>query len=169
MDAQSEARASGAEVRLRARQIPSEIVNEQNDEGFQWPTKYFAYPAQCDAQAKAEKLAVSREVLVHLQDAIRDTYVPENADRIKAEGMKYKPVCELTDTHIYALKDVERRNTTYHTSIAPTYSTTVALHSFLTCKSFATCFREQRLSHCRSTSSREPHHGCGLTCAQRLR
>jgi hypothetical protein len=124
-------------------QIPSEIINEQNDEGFEWPTKYFAYPAQYDAQVKAEKLAVSRDVLVHLQDAIRDTYIPGDAERIISEDMRYKPVCELTDTQIYALIGVERHYTTYHTSIAPTYSATVALHSFITCKSFTTYFREQ--------------------------
>jgi hypothetical protein len=124
-------------------QIPSEIINEQNDEGFEWPTKYFAYPAQYDAQVKAEKLAVSRDVLVHLQNAIRDTYIPGDAERIISEDMRYKPVCELTGTQVYALIEVERRYTTYHTSIAPTYSATVALHSFITCKSFTTCFREQ--------------------------
>ncbi|CAG5163354.1 uncharacterized protein ALTATR162_LOCUS6417 [Alternaria atra] len=73
-------------------QIPSEVTVEQNDEGFGWPTKYFSYPAQCDAQVKAEKLAVTREVLAYLQEAIRDAYIPEDGEKIEAEGMIRKQV-----------------------------------------------------------------------------
>ncbi|CAN9283039.1 unnamed protein product [Alternaria alternata] len=67
-------------------QIPSEITVEQNDEGFTWPAKYFSYPAQCDAQVKAEKLAVTKEVLEYLQEATRDAYVPEDGEKIAAES-----------------------------------------------------------------------------------
>ncbi|KAI4934370.1 hypothetical protein J4E85_002226 [Alternaria conjuncta] len=74
-------------------QIPSEITVEENDEGFGWPTRYLDYPAQCDAQVKVEKLAISREVLVYLQDTIRDAYVPEDGQRLEAESLirKQKP------------------------------------------------------------------------------
>lgn len=87
---------STALPRFKDLKISSEIVNEQNDEGLEWPVKYFAFPAQCDARAKAEKLAVSREVLVYLQHAVRDEYVAEDAERIKAEELSYEPVCWLT-------------------------------------------------------------------------
>ncbi|KAG9194587.1 hypothetical protein G6011_04622 [Alternaria panax] len=75
-------------------QIPPETTVEQNDEGFEWPAKYFAYPAQCDAQVKAEKLAVKRDILVCLQEAIRDTYVPGDGEKIEAESatQKQKPI-----------------------------------------------------------------------------
>ncbi|KAJ6191864.1 hypothetical protein J3E72DRAFT_413390 [Bipolaris maydis] len=69
--------------------IPSELVNEQNEDGFEWPTVYHTYPAQCDAQAKTEKLAVSRSTLLHLQEAIRDAYVPEDSEVLKAEDKIY--------------------------------------------------------------------------------
>ncbi|KAI4672627.1 uncharacterized protein J4E78_001128 [Alternaria triticimaculans] len=74
-------------------QIPSEIMVEENDEGFGWPARYLDYPAQCDAQVKVEKLAISREVLVYLQDTIRDAYVPEDGQRLEAESLirKQKP------------------------------------------------------------------------------
>jgi hypothetical protein len=144
---------------LKNLQIPSEIVNEQNDEGLEWPANYFAYPAQCDAKAKAEKLAVSREVLIHLQDAIRDAFVPEDCERTKAESLKYKPVCGLADTCAHMLKDIEHRHQTCNTTTAPTYSTTFALHSIIARKSASICFRQQRLSHCRSASSAESNYG----------
>ncbi|KAI4671307.1 uncharacterized protein J4E88_009341 [Alternaria novae-zelandiae] len=68
-------------------QIPSEITVEENDEGLGWPARYLDYPAQCDAQVKVEKLAISREVLVYLQDTIRDAYVPEDGQRLEAESL----------------------------------------------------------------------------------
>ena len=75
--------------------IPSEVTNEERDEGFEWPSKYFEYPTQCDEKVKMEKIAVSREALVHLQDAIRDEYTAEDSDSIKAASMMYKSVCTV--------------------------------------------------------------------------
>src|SRR6185295_13941652 len=36
--------------------IPFEIIDTENNEGFEWSTAYLAYPAQCDERAKTEKL-----------------------------------------------------------------------------------------------------------------
>ncbi|KAI4952280.1 hypothetical protein J4E91_003742 [Alternaria rosae] len=74
-------------------QIPSEITVDQNDEGFEWPTTYIVYPAQCDAQAKAEKFAISREVLVFLQDTIRDASPMKKLKSVSItdESLLYKP------------------------------------------------------------------------------
>jgi len=74
--------------------FPSEVVIEENDEGFEWPAKYLTYPAQCDAQIKAEKIAVSRDVLVYLQEAVRDSYTPTDSEKLTEESLAYKPVCE---------------------------------------------------------------------------
>jgi hypothetical protein len=83
---------SAALPKIKDLRIPLETVMEQNDEGLEWPQKYFAFPVQCDAQVNAEKLAISREVLVHLQHAIRDEYIPEDSEIIKAECLRYEPV-----------------------------------------------------------------------------
>jgi hypothetical protein len=72
--------------------IPSELVIEQNDEGFEWPTTYLAYPARCNAHVKAEKLAVSRNVLLYLQETIRYEYMPEDDEMSTAASAIYKPV-----------------------------------------------------------------------------
>jgi hypothetical protein len=122
-------------------QIPSEILNEQNDEGFEWPTKYFTYPAQCDAQAKAEKIAVSREVLVHLQDAIRDAYIPEDSERLKAESMSYRQVREREHFDSDILKKIESRPPPHHSTLTPAISATIALHPIIAREPPATCFR----------------------------
>lgn len=64
---------------LQHEKIPFEVVNEENDEGFQWPTRYFAYPSQVSETVKHEKLVVPREALVLLQQTIRDDDTKEDA------------------------------------------------------------------------------------------
>ncbi|EUC50713.1 hypothetical protein COCMIDRAFT_31917 [Bipolaris oryzae ATCC 44560] len=80
---------SVAPLDFRNLKIPSELVNEQNDEGLEWPAIYLTYLTQCDAQAKTEKLVVSRSTLLHLQEAIRDAYVPEDSEALKAKDGIY--------------------------------------------------------------------------------
>ena len=120
-------------------QIPSEITVEQNDEGFTWPAKYFAYPAQCDAQVKAEKLAVTKEVLEYLQEATRDAYVPEDGEKIEAESTMRKQVGRVLGD-VRLLNDAEINHPACHATVAPFVSANETLHTILTCKSSTTGF-----------------------------
>lgn len=72
--------------------IPFEVVNQANDEGFEWPAKYLTYPARCVAQINAEKLAMPRDVLLYLQDAIRDSHAQGDFEKLKEECLSYRPV-----------------------------------------------------------------------------
>jgi hypothetical protein len=74
--------------------MPFEIIDEDGDEGFAWPARYLAYPAQCEERIKAEKLAVSRNVLLHLQNSISDSYTSEDDDKIKKKDLRHRPVGE---------------------------------------------------------------------------
>ena len=76
---------------LRTR-LPSEDLDNENDEGFEWPAKYFSYPAQCDAMIKDETFAVTRDVLTVLQRAVRDDFASEYHGKIMAEGLEDKKV-----------------------------------------------------------------------------
>ncbi|KAF2631054.1 hypothetical protein BU25DRAFT_481521 [Macroventuria anomochaeta] len=76
---------------LRTR-LPSEDLDEENDEGFGWPAKYFAYPAQCDAKIKSEKLAVTRDVLTFLQSAVWDDFTPEDDEKVMREELETRRV-----------------------------------------------------------------------------
>ena len=76
---------------LRAR-LPSEHLDEENDEGFEWPAKYFAYPAQCDAKIKSEKLGVTRDVLMLLQSVMKDDFTLEDDEKIKVETLESRRV-----------------------------------------------------------------------------
>ncbi|KAF2873348.1 hypothetical protein BDV95DRAFT_592732 [Massariosphaeria phaeospora] len=70
--------------------IPFETVDEEKDEGFNWPAKYFAYPEQSEQRAKVEKLAISKDVLLFLQDSVRDSYTLLDLEQVKAENLSYK-------------------------------------------------------------------------------
>ncbi|KAJ4352299.1 uncharacterized protein N0V89_007647 [Didymosphaeria variabile] len=70
--------------------IPLEAIDEENDEGLDWPSDYAGYPKQCDERAKNEKLGVSRETLLYLQDAVRNSHSPEDSELIKREGLLYR-------------------------------------------------------------------------------
>ncbi|KAL1597765.1 hypothetical protein SLS60_008252 [Paraconiothyrium brasiliense] len=70
--------------------IPLEAIDEENDEGLECPSRYAAYPKQCDERAKNEKLGVSRETLLYLQEAIRDSHSPEDSEIIKSEGLVHR-------------------------------------------------------------------------------
>ena len=73
-------------------QLPSEDLDEENDEGFGWPTKYSAYPAQCDAKIRSEKLVVTRDVLTVLQSAMTDDFTPEDDEKIMTEALESRRV-----------------------------------------------------------------------------
>lgn len=72
--------------------IPLEPINDENDEGLEWPSRYSSFPTQCTERAKSEKLGVSRETLLYLQDAIRDTHSPEDSEIIKQDALLYRKV-----------------------------------------------------------------------------
>tara|TARA_R110002003_G_scaffold96_4_gene7385 strand:- start:18080 stop:18832 length:753 start_codon:yes stop_codon:yes gene_type:complete len=114
--------------------IPYEVVNEANDEGFKWPARYPAYPVQCDAQIKAEKLAVSKDVLFYLQDAIRDPYGSEDfedCEKLNADSMNYKLVSGLPRACTLCSDSPEYHTSTSHSTVASTIATAVPLHTFV--------------------------------------
>ena len=76
---------------LRMR-LPSEDLDDENDEGFDWPAKYAAFHKQCDAKVKSEKLAMTRDALAFLQNAVKDDYSAQDEDDIVAEEIERKVV-----------------------------------------------------------------------------
>lgn len=50
--------------------LPMEMVDEEADEGFTWPSKYLTLPDEFAASYESEALAVSSEALIHLRDVL---------------------------------------------------------------------------------------------------
>ncbi|OAG10236.1 uncharacterized protein CC84DRAFT_1138602 [Paraphaeosphaeria sporulosa] len=78
--------------------IPLVPIDEENEEGLEWPSRYSGYPAQCTDRAKSEKLGVSRETLLHLQNAIKDFHLLEDSENIKQEALSYRKVNDSNST-----------------------------------------------------------------------
>jgi len=108
--------------------IPSEVVDEENDEGLEWPAKYFTYPAKCSDRIKAEKIAVSRDVLLYLSDATQDAYSAEDAKNIIVESLQYKPVSEGTHQNDCVLRYAESGATSADTTSAPAIAAPHAIY-----------------------------------------
>ena len=86
--------------RLDDLRIPLESVDNENDEGLEWPSRYAAYPTRCYEQVKVEKLEVPKETLFYLQRNIRDHFEPSDVEKIVTEVLTCKRVRgAVTATH----------------------------------------------------------------------
>jgi hypothetical protein len=121
---------SAAMPDLKNINIPLEFVDQEKDEGLEWPAKYLTYPAQFDNQIKAEKLAVSRDVLLHLRDAIADTYTLEDYEKNQEDHLQYKPVGEVS-TRREITKSIEYGCSACHSTLTATITTTDAIHTII--------------------------------------
>lgn len=74
--------------------LPCGTVAEEHDEGLEWPHKYLKYPTQCDARLKAEKLSISKNSLLYLQEVIRNVHVPEDSDALRDKSLMTRPVTD---------------------------------------------------------------------------
>jgi hypothetical protein len=77
--------------------IPSEKVDVQNDEGFEWPERYAEYTALWDERARGEKLKVSGDAMRCLEEAGRGLLADAEWERCKGDLWRdaIKPVgCE---------------------------------------------------------------------------
>lgn len=83
---------------LRTR-LPSEDLDDENDEGFGWPAKYSRYPAQCDAKLRIEKLAMSSDALAFLQNMVEDGYSIQDKEELMAEEMGRRAVGVFLVSH----------------------------------------------------------------------
>jgi hypothetical protein len=126
---------------LRHVNIPSEIIHKDSDEGFEWPAKYLAYSAQCDAQIKAEKLVVSRDILMRLQDAIHDSFTSQDLAEIEKESMRCRSVGEVS-TPVDMADNVETRMSTNYPTLTSTITALGALHTLIACESSSASFRQ---------------------------
>lgn len=73
--------------------LPLEPVDEEADEGFTWPTKCHELPDIYDRKSKSEKLEVSSEGLLFLQESLRYHSDGGVHEVFEVEVDPYKKVC----------------------------------------------------------------------------
>ncbi|KAF2492104.1 hypothetical protein BU16DRAFT_467223 [Lophium mytilinum] len=70
--------------------LPLERIDEDNDEGLTWPARYRSLPFSKHLEAEKEKLQVSKEDVLFLQSAMKDSYTPRDLDAMKAAADQYR-------------------------------------------------------------------------------
>ena len=75
--------------------LPLEKVDEEVDEGLEWPIKYCTLLEEFANKVQSEKLQVSNDVLVYLRDIVKSSNKGENL-AFQDEALMYNRVCKLT-------------------------------------------------------------------------
>ena len=111
--------------------LPSEILDEEKDEGLGWPTKYLSYPVRYDATIRNERLAVTREAMSFLQDTLIDEYTPEESAIIIAEALESREV-GMRQALNMTLTCIESCTSPSDTAIIAAITTHNTIRTFLT-------------------------------------
>ena len=72
--------------------LPSESVDEEADEGLHWPTRYYKLADEMWSQIQSEKLAVSSDAFLLLQDSLKCPL--ENDEHLSFEDNDAEPIYE---------------------------------------------------------------------------
>lgn len=67
--------------------IPEEVVDDDKDEGLQWPDSYNQYPQQWSTRVEGEKIVVKKDVVLWLQETVTDRWKPEDSQKAIAEDL----------------------------------------------------------------------------------
>ena len=117
--------------------LPSEILDEEKDEGLGWPTKYLSYPVRYDATIRNERLAVTREAMTFLQDTLIDEFTPKESAIIIAEALESREV-GMRQALNMTLTYIESCTSPSNTAIIAAITTHNTICNFLTSEPAAT-------------------------------
>jgi hypothetical protein len=91
-DCKNFARRDDFEIKLCDIRLPSEMVNEENNEGLVWPSRFSSLGMHVLEELKREKISVSKDDLVHLQNALKHPWTVEDDMNLWNSEQKYKRV-----------------------------------------------------------------------------
>jgi hypothetical protein len=91
-DCKNFARRDDFEIKLCDIKLPLEMVNEENNEGLVWPSKFSSLGEELVEQLKQEKISVSRDVLSYLQDVLTNDWTEEDDKSFWESEQRYKRV-----------------------------------------------------------------------------
>lgn len=72
--------------------LPYERIDEEHDEGFTWPDKYYIRRDELDSNCIGEKIEATRDVFVYLQNALDDSYTEEDEKALLESELKHNKV-----------------------------------------------------------------------------
>lgn len=76
-----------------------EPVDEEKDEGLSWPKAYLQLPEQIWEKATTEKLEISKEAIMFLQETLKIATEPESEEEKLLRDINYERVCVPTSSH----------------------------------------------------------------------
>jgi hypothetical protein len=91
-DCQNFARRDDFEIKLRDIKLPLEIVSDDKNEGLVWPGNFSSLGAERLEELKQEKINVSKDHLLYLQNALKHSWTEEDDKNLWIREQKYKRV-----------------------------------------------------------------------------
>lgn len=83
---------SAMEMSFNDLRIPLESIHDDPDNGLEWSPKCLALPEQCDARVRHEKLSVSRDILLYIQEATSHATLSEISEAIDESALYQQKV-----------------------------------------------------------------------------
>jgi hypothetical protein len=91
-DCKNFARRDDFEIKLCDIKLPLEMVNEENNEGLVWTSRFSSLGTHVLEELKREKISVSKDDMVHLQNALKHPWTVEDDMNLWNSEQKYKRV-----------------------------------------------------------------------------
>lgn len=91
-DCKNFARRDDFEIKLCDIKLPLEMVNEEDNEGLIWPSKFSSLGEELVEQLKQEKISVSKDIINYLQDALKNGWTEEDDKNLWESEQRYKRV-----------------------------------------------------------------------------
>lgn len=91
-DCKKFAQWNGFEIKLEDVRFPLEVVDDEKNEGIKFPSAYWKLGDGIMEELKKEKLAVSRDTLVFLKEALTNIRTKEDDEEMWQTELKYKRV-----------------------------------------------------------------------------
>lgn len=107
-DCREFASREGFEIKLQDVKLPLELVDDEKNEGLSWPSRFWDMGPETLQKLKAEKLAVSKDAFMFINDCLKDDWTEDDAKALWNDEQKYKKVRGLYVSSIAKLSIYHR-------------------------------------------------------------
>jgi len=77
---------------LRSERLPLEKVDDEEDEGLVWPSRFNELRSDAARRSELEKIAVSKDILLYLKDMLPHHEAGTEPPKFDADGVMYRRV-----------------------------------------------------------------------------
>ena len=77
--------------------LPSETVDIEEDEAFEWPSSYYALPDEATKKLESEKMEISKDDLLFLQHTLKSQFESVEDEAFEVDDLPYKRVYGPSD------------------------------------------------------------------------